>query len=351
MSGFSWLVTGGAGFIGSQIVKQIHDAYPEDRVLVLDKMTYAAMDGIRFNYINCRPGRQFDLHKVDLADRDAVFEVFEEERPNYWIHAAAESHVDRSIDNPGPFIQSNVVGTQNLLDAARQVYRSLLMEDTLGYAERFFRFCYVSTDEVYGPWPEDFGPGFSEEAPFRPTNPYAATKAAAEHLVMAAHKTFRLPVIITRGCNTFGQLQAPEKFLPMMAYHALQNQGLPLYGDGQQQRQWLTVEGHARCIIKAIRTGEVGQVYNISGTLPVANSKVAAKIIDHYGQGELSYVEDRPGHDRRYWITCHGDFHAEAHRQRTDFDGNLQEVLRWYQHHPEWFTNRKLTERAGLNAG
>lgn len=292
-----FLVTGGSGFIGHHLVADLlrrgHD------VRNIDKHTYAAADGSRDQVFARYPPEQYWLYQEDLADNDRLLRlVLRQFKPQYIIHAAAESHVDRSIEDASVFLRSNVLGTHNLLEAAREL-------------KELEKFCYVSTDEVYGPTPgpdedsEDIRTeGFRETAPLRPRNPYAASKAAAEHLCLAYHHTHRLPVVVTRGSNTYGSFQLPEKFLPMMITRAARSQRLPVYGDGRQTREWMHVEDHVAGILAACDRGRSGEVYNLGTSQRLANLDLAREVLRHMRKDAalISHVEDRPGHDRDYAV-------------------------------------------------
>jgi len=336
----TWLITGGAGFIGSHFALQVlARIQPEDRVFIVDKMTYAAMDGARLRAmrINC------PFQMISIENRMLMEELAVELRPNIWVNFAAESHVDRSIEDASPFVTTNVLGTQVLLSAALNCYRSLP-------AGRHFVFCHVSTDEVYGPWKlGSTGPGFSEQSQLDPRNPYAASKAAAEHLVMAVHHTHGLPTIITRGSNTYGSLQAPEKFLPLMVAKAMAGDDLPVYGDGLQEREWTHVSDHVQGILTAIDAGQPGLVYNVGSGQSAANLDVADRIVEIVGRGQVKHVTDRPGHDRKYLIDSHR-LRSLGWRPQFDFLGeSLEATVRWYMENPDWcFRNPDLTARRGL---
>ena len=340
----SLIVTGGAGFIGSNFVR-LALAETEDRVVVLDKLTYAghleSLEGVRDH-------PRFRFVEGDIADRDAVRALLSEESPTAIVNFAAESHVDRSIDSPGDFVRTNVVGTFELLEAGR-LHRDRMPADE---RERF-RFLHVSTDEVYG----SLGPEglFSEETPYAPNSPYAASKASADHLVRAYVHTYDLPAVITNCSNNYGPFQYPEKLIPLMILNALEGRKLPIYGDGRNVRDWLYVEDHCRGILLALRNGRPGEKYNIGGRNERTNVEVVNRICealeelrpaaDHPALVEKgidsylrlkSFVADRPGHDRRYAIDAEKIRRELGWEPRHDFDSGLRETVRWYLENLDW---------------
>jgi dTDP-glucose 4,6-dehydratase len=354
------LVTGGAGFIGSNFVHYAL-AHAEDRVLVLDKLTYA---GNLASLEKVRAHPRFAFVQADITDRGAVRDLFREHRPDAVVNFAAETHVDRSIDDPGSFVQTNLVGTYELLEAAR-----------LAHAERpgaGFRFLHVSTDEVYG----TLGPSgaFSETTPYAPNSPYAASKAGADHLVRAWHETYGLPTVITNCSNNYGPYQFPEKLIPLMILNATEGKDLPIYGDGGNVRDWLYVEDHCEGILLALRKGRPGGKYNIGGgnertnlqvvdrlcavldeLLPApGNPALRARGLASYS-GLKTFVKDRPGHDRRYAIDA-GLIRAELGWQpRHDFESGLARTVRWYLDSRPWCeavqSGKYRRERLGLGTG
>ena len=330
------LVTGGAGFIGSNFVLRSLASRDDLRVINLDALTYA---GNRHNLASLSGDDRHRFVEGDIRDAGLVAALLEAERPDAIVHFAAESHVDRSIDGPAEFVDTNVVGTLNLLQRSLEHWRSL---DHAG--RDAFRFLQVSTDEVYG----SLGPEgkFSETSPYQPNSPYAASKAAADHLVRAFHHTYGLPVLTSNCSNNYGPLQFPEKLIPLVLLRAQAGQTLPVYGDGQQVRDWLYVEDHADALWRVLEDGRVGQVYNIGGDSERTNLEVVEALCDLLDERApweggarrqlIEFVTDRPGHDRRYAI--------DASRMRDElgwtpgvtFDEGLAQTVDWYLGHPEW---------------
>ncbi|MBQ6432114.1 MAG: dTDP-glucose 4,6-dehydratase [Oscillospiraceae bacterium] len=317
------LVTGGAGFIGSNFIFYERKQHPEDRIICLDALTYAG------NLETLAPvmgDPMFRFVKGDIADRAAVYALFEEEHPDYVVNFAAESHVDRSIETPELFLQTNVMGTQILLDACRK------------YGVK--RYHQVSTDEVYGDLPLD-RPDlfFTEETPIHTSSPYSASKAAADLLVLAYHRTFGLPVTLSRCSNNYGQYHFPEKLIPLMISRALADESLPVYGKGENVRDWLYVEDHCAAIDLILRNGTDGEVYNIGGHNERTNLAVVKTILHELGKPEslITYVKDRPGHDRRYAIDP-----TKIHRElgwepTTGFDEGIKRTVAWYLNNRPWW--------------
>jgi dTDP-glucose 4,6-dehydratase len=351
------IVTGGAGFIGVNFVRHAL-AHTEDRVLVLDKLTYA---GNLESLAEVSGHPRFAFLQADIADRVAVRAIFREHRPRAVVNFAAETHVDRSIDDPAAFIRTNVVGTFELLEAARRY----LAEGGGGA----FRLLHVSTDEVYG----SLGPSgaFSETTPYAPNSPYAASKAAADHLVRAYHETYGLPVLLTNCSNNYGPYQFPEKLIPLMILNALEGRPLPIYGDGGNVRDWLFVEDHCEAVLLVLRQGIPGGRYNVGGgnersNLAVVESLCAALEKERpaavnpalAARGMISYsglktfVPDRPGHDRRYAIDAARIRQELGWRPRHEFEVALALTVRWYLAHPEWCASvqsgKYQRERLGL---
>jgi len=341
------LVTGGAGFIGSNFVRHVLDN-PGCRVINLDLLTYAGN-------LESLTGLPEDRHIVvegDICDGILVRQLLEEHQPDALVHFAAESHVDRSIDDPGAFIRTNVVGTQTLLDAALD-YRQGGNES--------FRFVHVSTDEVYGTLSPG-EPAFSETHRYAPNSPYAASKAAADHLARAWHRTYGLPVMITNCSNNYGPFQFPEKLIPLMLINALEGERLPVYGDGQQRRDWLFVTDHCRAIQRVLEAGEPGRVYNVGGNAEMANLDVVhllCDLLDERAPGErprrdlIEFVTDRPGHDRRYAVDA-GRIHDElGWEPSVDFAEGLADTVDWYLANRDWWQRirdgRYRSERLGTS--
>jgi len=348
------LVTGGAGFIGSNFVRQ-WIGEEQSRVVNLDRLTYAGnLDSLA--EIADDPRHVFV--EGDICDGPLVSRLLEQYRPRAVVHFAAESHVDRSIDGPGAFVQTNVVGTFRLLEAAR-AYWSALPEPE----RSAFRFLHASTDEVYG----SLGPvgKFSEQTPYAPNSPYSASKAASDLFVRAYHHTYGLPVLVTNCSNNYGPYQFPEKLIPLMILNALEGKPLPVYGDGQQVRDWLYVEDHCRAVRVVLGRGTVGEVYNIGGDCERANLDVVRSIcalvdelrpdLPHAPCSSLiRFVTDRPGHDRRYAIDAAKIQQQLGWRPRESFDSALRQTVQWYLDNGVWVeritSGKYRRERLGLVA-
>ena len=317
------LVTGGAGFIGANFVHYQLKEHPEDRVVCLDALTYA---GNLENLTEARQNPRFRFVKGDIADRETVNALFEEEKPDIVVNFAAESHVDRSITQPELFLRTNILGTQVLMDACRK----------FGVG----RYHQVSTDEVYGDLPLD-RPDlfFTEDTPIHTSSPYSASKASADLLVLAYYRTFHLPVSITRCSNNYGPYHFPEKLIPLMITRALNDQSLPVYGKGENIRDWLYVEDHCAAIDLVMRKGREGEVYNVGGHNERTNLEVVKTVLRELGKPEslITFVTDRPGHDRRYAIDP-GKIHAElGWLPRTSFDDGIRQTVRWYLDNRTWW--------------
>ncbi len=317
------IVTGGAGFIGSNFIFHMLKAHPEDRIVCLDKLTYAGNLSTLRGVMD-RPN--FRFVKLDICDREGVYRLFEEEKPDIVVNFAAESHVDRSIENPGVFLETNVLGAGVLMDACRKY--------GIG------RFHQVGTDEVYGDLPLD-RPDllFTEETPIHTSSPYSSSKASADLLVMAYHRTYGLPCTISRCSNNYGPWQFPEKLIPLMIANALADKPLPVYGEGKNVRDWLYVDDHCRAIDLILRGGRVGEVYNIGGHNEMANIDIVKLICRELGKPEslITYVTDRKGHDLRYAIDP-----AKIHRElgwlpETKFADGIRRTIAWYLEHRAWW--------------
>ena len=317
------IITGGAGFIGSNFIFHMMKAHPDYRLICLDKLTYAGnlstlapvMDKPNFRFV-----------KIDICDRDAVYGLFEEEHPDVIVNFAAESHVDRSIENPTIFLETNIIGTSVLMDACRK------------YGIQ--RYHQVSTDEVYGDLPLD-RPDlfFTEKTPLHTSSPYSSSKAGADLLVMAYHRTYGLPVTISRCSNNYGPYQFPEKLIPLMINNALNDKPLPVYGDGKNVRDWLYVEDHCKAIDLILEHGKVGEVYNIGGHNEMANIDIVKLICKELGKSEklIHYVTDRKGHDRRYAIDP-AKIHAElGWLPETKFADGIVKTIHWYLENEDWW--------------
>ncbi|MGA9772183.1 MAG: dTDP-glucose 4,6-dehydratase [Blastocatellia bacterium] len=340
----SMIVTGGAGFIGANLVRYAL-AHTQARIVVLDKLTYA---GNLCTLEDLAEDPRFVFVEGDIADRASVDSIFREHRPSAVLNLAAETHVDRSIDDPRPFIDTNIVGTFDLLEATRKYFASL---DAT--AREKFRFLHVSTDEVYG----TLGPSglFSEQTPYAPNSPYSASKAAADHLVRAYYETYRLPTIITNCSNNYGPYQFPEKLIPLTLLNAIEGNQLPIYGDGGNIRDWLHVEDHCSGILEALRRGQTGEKYNIGGEnertnlqvvdticavleelLPVEqNSRLSERGVNRYSDLK-TFVTDRPGHDRRYAIDATKIRTELGWHPRYDFESGIANTVRWYVNNRRW---------------
>ena len=317
------LVTGGAGFIGSNFIFYERERHPEDRIVCLDALTYAGNLSTLASVLD-QPG--FRFVKADIRDREAVFALFEEEKFDIVVNFAAESHVDRSIENPGIFLETNILGTANLMDASRKY----------GVG----RFHQVSTDEVYGDLPLD-RPDlfFTETTPIHTSSPYSSSKASADLLALAYYRTYGLPVSISRCSNNYGPYQFPEKLIPLMIANALADKPLPVYGTGENVRDWLYVEDHCKAIDLIMRKGQVGEVYNIGGHNEMANIDIVKIILQELGKPEslITFVTDRKGHDMRYAIDP-SKIHAElGWLPETMFADGIKKTIRWYLDNQEWW--------------
>ena len=317
------IVTGGAGFIGSNFIFHMLAAHPHVRIVCVDKLTYA---GNLSTLKSVMDSPQFRFVKADICDREAIFALFEEEHPDVVVNFAAETHVDRSIEDPGVFLRTNIMGTQTLMDACRKY----------GIA----RYHQVSTDEVYGDLPLD-RPDlfFTEETPIRTSSPYSAAKAGADLLVQAYHRTFGLPVTISRCSNNYGPYQFPEKLIPLMIANSLADRPLPVYGEGVNVRDWLYVEDHCRAIDLILQKGRVGEVYNIGGHNEMRNIDIVRLICKALGKPEslITYVADRKGHDMRYAIDP-AKIHAElSWLPETRFADGIERTIAWYLNNRSWW--------------
>ncbi len=319
------VVTGGAGFIGANFVYYMLENRPEDKIICYDKLTYA---GNLATLEEAQKNKQFKFIKGDIADREAVYKMFEEEKPDIIVNFAAESHVDRSIENQEIFLQTNVIGTSVLMDACRK------------YGIK--RYHQVSTDEVYGDLPLD-RPDlfFTEETPLHTSSPYSASKASADLLVMAYHRTFGLPVTISRCSNNYGPFHFPEKLIPLMIINAMHDKKLPVYGDGLNVRDWLFVKDHCAAIEIILRKGKEGEVYNIGGHNERKNIQVVKAILKELGKGEelIEHVTDRKGHDRRYAIDPAKIRRELGWEPTTSPEVGIKATVKWYQEHEDWWKN------------
>lgn len=347
----SLLVTGGAGFIGSALIRQLIDE-TDAEVVNVDALTYA---GNLESLGRARYDSRHVFEHVDVRERGELDRIFREHRPAAVVHLAAESHVDRSIAAPERFIETNVNGTLTLLEAARAHFCTLDDE-----AKARFRFLDVSTDEVYGDLGFD-GPRSSEERRYAPSSPYAASKAAADHLVRAWHRTYGLPVLITHCSNNYGPCQFPEKLIPLVILNAIEGKPLPLYGTGENVRDWLYVEDHARALRLVLEAGEPGRTYHISGRAERTNVEVVGaicKILDelapraHGSYAELTrFVPDRPGHDKRYALDDTRVRDELGWRPEERFESGLRKTVRWYLDNPQWVERVRTGEYRRSVAG
>jgi dTDP-glucose 4,6-dehydratase len=336
------LVTGGAGFIGSAVIRHIL-ANTEDAVVNVDKLTYA---GNLDSLMGSERTPRYAFEHVDICDRAQMDRVFAEHRPDRVMHLAAESHVDRSITGPAAFIETNIIGTYTLLEAARQYWLQL---DTAQQAA--FRFHHISTDEVYGDLegPEDL---FTETTPYQPSSPYSASKASSDHLVRAWQRTYGLPTLITNCSNNYGPCHFPEKLIPLIILNALEGKALPIYGKGNQIRDWLYVEDHARALYRVVTEGEVGETYNIGGHNEKQNIEVVhtvCALLDelcpesaHRPHAHLiTHVQDRPGHDVRYAIDASKIQRELGWTPVETFESGIRKTVQWYLDNPEWVNRVK----------
>ncbi|MEH8116276.1 dTDP-glucose 4,6-dehydratase [Aeromonas allosaccharophila] len=352
------LVTGGAGFIGSAVVRHIiRDT--QDAVINLDKLTYA---GNLESLADVSTSERYAFEQVDICSRAELDRVFAQHQPDAVMHLAAESHVDRSITGPADFIETNIVGTYMLLEAARTYWNGL---DEVHKAT--FRFHHISTDEVYGdlPHPDEVTPGvalplFTETTPYAPSSPYSASKASSDHLVRAWRRTYGLPTIVTNCSNNYGPYQFPEKLIPLVILNALDGKPLPVYGKGDQIRDWLYVEDHARALYKVVTTGVVGETYNIGGHNEKQNLEVVHTICDlldemvplspsslrgkGWGEGrsyrdQITCVAERPGHDRRYAIDASKMSNELAWQPEETFESGIRKTVQWYLDNQTWVEN------------
>ncbi|WP_199636441.1 dTDP-glucose 4,6-dehydratase [Serratia sp. PAMC26656] len=348
------LVTGGAGFIGSAVVRHIIEA-TQDSVMVVDKLTYA---GNLESLSVIADNERYSFEQVDICDRTALDRVFAQYQPDVIMHLAAESHVDRSIDGPAAFIETNVVGTYTMLEAARHYWHPLDAE-----RKQNFRFHHISTDEVYGDLhgTDDL---FTETTPYSPSSPYSASKASSDHLVRAWLRTYGLPTLVTNCSNNYGPYHFPEKLIPLVILNAVAGKPLPVYGDGAQVRDWLYVEDHARALYQVVTEGVVGETYNIGGHNERKNIEVVHTICDLLEElapnkpqdvekyrDLITYVKDRPGHDMRYAIDA-GKIDRELgwHPQET-FESGIRKTVSWYLNNETWWRRVQDGSYAGERLG
>ena len=331
------LITGGAGFIGTNYIRYILKMYPEDEIICVDKLTYAG------NYDNLKEfendGR-FTFEQVDICDREAVYSLFETYSIDCVVNFAAESHVDRSIENPEIFLKTNIIGTEVLLDAVNK------------YGIK--RFHQISTDEVYGDLPLDRPDlKFEEDWGIKTSSPYSASKASADLLCLAYFRTYGTPVTISRCSNNYGPYQFPEKLIPLMIEKAQRNESLPVYGDGKNIRDWLYVEDHCSAIDKIVRLGKIGEIYNIGGYNEKSNIEIVKIILKALKKPEslITFVKDRPGHDRRYAINSGKLQNELGWKPQTDFETGMRQTIEWYKNNPKWIERILNSEYQKLYKG
>ena len=331
------LVTGGAGFIGSALIRFLINSTKHD-ILNVDNLTYA---GNIENLTDISSNERYTFSKNDINDAKALHKIFTEFKPNKLVHLAAESHVDRSIETPKNFLETNIFGTFNLLEESRKYWSSLKSDQKL-----LFRFHHVSTDEVYGDLEAD-APPFSEDNPYIPSSPYSASKAGSDHLVRAWHRTYNLPVVITNCSNNYGPFQFPEKLIPLIILNILDHKPLPVYGSGHQIRDWLYVDDHAEAIYKVLMEGENGETYNIGGNEERTNLDVIHTICDILDEklnktatssfnDLITHVEDRAGHDKRYAINSNKIKNNLGWIPKNNFAQGLEKTIDWYLNNISW---------------
>lgn len=335
------LVTGGAGFIGSALIRYVINN-TENSVVNVDKLTYA---GNLESLVSVSANDRYIFEHVDICNKVELKRVFKDHKPDAVMHLAAESHVDKSIDGPDEFIQTNIVGTYNMLETARTYWLALDQNQRAS-----FRFHHISTDEVYG----DLEGGddlFIEETPYDPSSPYSASKAASDHLVRAWHRTYGLPIVISNCSNNYGPYHYPEKLIPLVIHNALQGLALPIYGAGDQVRDWLYVEDHAKALYKAVTEGVIGETYNIGGHNEKTNIEVVRVICDLLDElvpldqgsyrAQITHVADRPGHDRRYAIDATKIARELAWVPKETFESGIRKTVVWYLNNQDWCNSVK----------
>ncbi len=345
------IVTGGSGFIGSAVIRYVIQQ-TDDEVVNVDKLTYAAPPGA---LAAVETDGRYRFEHVDVCDGAVVAELFARYEPDAVMHLAAESHVDRSIDSPADFIQTNIVGTYVLLETAHTYWKGLPAD-----RQRAFRFHHISTDEVFG----SLGPSglFTEVTPYAPNSPYSASKASSDHLVRAWNKTFGLPTITSNCSNNYGPFQFPEKLIPLMTINGLVGRPLPVYGRGDNVRDWLYVEDHARALLTVLKRGDVGETYNVGGHNEKTNLEVVETLCDLLDRVEprpgepprrelITFVEDRPGHDKRYAIDASKIERELGWRPNETFESGMERTVRWYVEHRAWWEEIGKTRYKGERLG
>ncbi|MFN3068168.1 MULTISPECIES: dTDP-glucose 4,6-dehydratase [Serratia] len=348
------IITGGAGFIGSAVARHIIND-TQDQILILDSLTYA---GNLESLTSIASSERYQFAQVDICNRQELDRVFAEFKPDAVMHLAAESHVDRSIDGPAAFIETNIVGTYTLLEAARQHWQTLDEQ-----AKQAFRFHHISTDEVYGDLhgTDDL---FTENTPYAPSSPYSASKASSDHLVRAWLRTYGLPTIVTNCSNNYGPYHFPEKLIPLTILNALEGKALPIYGNGTQVRDWLYVEDHARALYKVVCEGEVGETYNVGGHNERKNIEVVqtiCRLLDELAPNKpgnlakyedlITFVTDRPGHDMRYAIDASKIDRELGWKPQETFESGIRKTVEWYLDNQAWWSRVKDGSYAGERLG
>ncbi|MBA0184077.1 dTDP-glucose 4,6-dehydratase [Pectobacterium versatile] len=348
------IVTGGAGFIGSAVVRHIINN-TNDEVLVIDSLTYAGnLESLK----SVSGNERFRFQRINVCERERLEQIFDEYQPSAIMHLAAESHVDRSIDGPAAFIETNIVGTYSLLEATRQYWNTLSVD-----TKKAFRFHHISTDEVYGDL-NGTADLFTEITPYAPSSPYSASKASSDHLVRAWLRTYGLPTIVTNCSNNYGPYHFPEKLIPLIILNALEGKPLPIYGNGAQVRDWLYVEDHACALYKVVSEGKVGETYNIGGHNERKNIQVVQTIcrlldemlpnkpagIDKY-ESLITYVTDRPGHDMRYAIDAGKIYRELGWKPQETFESGIRKTVQWYLENEKWWRRVKDGSYAGERLG
>ena len=349
-----YFVTGGCGFIGANFIQYLLNKTKPKSVINLDKLTYA---GNQKNLADFEQDPRYIFVHGDICDAELVSKLFTEYQPNYIVNFAAESHVDRSIDGPAEFIQTNIVGTSVLLQEALKYYSTLK-----GGGSEHFRFHHVSTDEVFGSLSESGF--FTEETPYDPSSPYSASKASSDHLIRAWHRTFDLPVLISNCSNNYGPYQFPEKLIPLMILNCLEEKPLPVYGTGENIRDWLYVEDHCDAIYTILQKGTIGETYNVGGNNEIKNIQIVEEICDVLndihpaGSGKsyhelITFVKDRPGHDFRYAIDASKLKKEIGWEPKESFNTGIQKTIEWYLKNEEWWRiiqeNTYKQERLGIS--
>lgn len=338
------LITGGAGFIGSAVIRLAISRGFE--VINVDSLTYAACEE---NLESIRGNSLYTFKKIDIRNKQALDKVFLDHKPDLVMHLAAESHVDRSIESPNDFIETNIIGTYNMLEASRKYWFE-------NGQNKNFKFHHISTDEVYGSLPSDSSIKFHEETPYDPRSPYSASKASSDHLVRAWHETFSLPIVISNCSNNYGPFHFPEKLIPVVIINALDSSEIPVYGDGSNIRDWLYVEDHAKALLLVAMNGKVGRNYNIGGNNECSNIKLVEKICEildrlkpnHKASYKklIKFVSDRPGHDARYSIDAKRIMEELGWRPSVTLDEGLELTVKWYLENESWW--RPLLKRKGV---